>query len=180
MADTDLYKLPIATRPAHRTPLRNRLLFYPVFAAGVFVILGIQATFVPLGIASWIWISIRRVLGLKRRTGWLEQGYEWGVRRTKQLFGMLREFCGSRSFLGLTCCSDRSDIGVCADDHHIDIRRLPSTQGSPRSTGSETRYHVSDSTVRSRHHVESPSIPRLDLYLDPRSSFRHTNFGRRK
>jgi hypothetical protein len=122
MSTQDLYKLPIASRPAHRTPLRNRLLFYPVFAAGVFVILGIQATFVPLGIASWIWISTRRVLGLKRRTGWLEMGYEWGVRRTKQLFGMLREYLSVSSFRALTCCSDRPDVGVCANDYHLNIR----------------------------------------------------------
>lgn len=93
MSSQDLYKLPIVSRPAHPTPLLNRLLFYPVFVAGALVILSIQAAFLPLAVASRIWIALNSALGLKRRTGWMEQGYEWGVRRTKQLFGMLRECC---------------------------------------------------------------------------------------
>jgi hypothetical protein len=118
----DMYKLPIASRPAHPTPLVNRLLFYPVFVAGALVILSIQAAFIPIGVTSWTWITLRRSFGLKRTTGWMEQGYEWGVRRTKQLFGMLREsFLFSPDFARLTLHSNRYDLDVCANDDHAHV-----------------------------------------------------------
>lgn len=90
----DLYTLPIAARPQHPTPLRNRLLFFPIVLAGVLVILGVQACFVPIGVLSRGWKAVKRLLRFDEEP-WLESVYEWGVKRTKQMFGMLRTYTAS-------------------------------------------------------------------------------------
>ncbi|KAJ9099314.1 hypothetical protein QFC21_004195 [Naganishia friedmannii] len=93
MPSSDLYTIPIAARPPHPTPLRNKLLFGPVFVFGLLGILGVQACFVPIGLVHKLW---RRIMGVVEENddggedGWLGSVYEAGVKGTKQLFGMLR------------------------------------------------------------------------------------------
>lgn len=96
---SDLYTLPIAARPAHPTPLRNRLLFFPIVLAGVLVILGVQACFVPIGVLSRGWSACKRLLSVRNQGSWLESVYEWGVKRTKQMFGMLRTYSLAPPFI---------------------------------------------------------------------------------
>ncbi|KAI5453777.1 hypothetical protein NCC49_005590 [Naganishia albida] len=86
---SELYTLPIPARPPHPTPLRNRLLLFPIVLAGVLVILGVQACFIPVAIASRGWSILRRLLRMREEGTWLGDVYEWGVKRTKQMFGML-------------------------------------------------------------------------------------------
>lgn len=88
----ELYTLPIKSRPPHPTPLRNRLFFFPIVLAGVLVILSVQACFVPIGVLSRGWSILRRSVGLREEGAWLGDAYEWGVKRTKQMFGMLRAY----------------------------------------------------------------------------------------
>lgn len=89
---SDLYTLPIAARPAHPTPLRNRLLCFPIFVSGILLIISVQACFVPVGVVSAVRKALTRWLGGDDHADtWLEAVYEWGVKRTKQMFGMLRE-----------------------------------------------------------------------------------------
>lgn len=89
---SELYTLPIPARPPHPTPLRNRLLLFPIVLAGVLVILGVQACFIPVAIASRGWSILRRLLRMREEGTWLGDVYEWGVKRTKQMFGMLRMY----------------------------------------------------------------------------------------
>jgi hypothetical protein len=177
----ELYTLRIKARPPHPTPLRNRLFFFPIVLAGVLVILSVQACFVPIGVLSRGWSILKRLVGLSEEGAWLGDAYEWGVKRTKQMFGMLRT-CPFPFPFGslLSTISHPRHCSLCSDNYHPHVRRHHSTRRDPRPSraSKQTRLDVSKAPHGPRHHVESPGIPRLDLHLDPRPPLRDT--GHRK
>jgi hypothetical protein len=77
---TQLWKLPIKDRPPHGT-LFSRLFALPTFLLGCITILTVQTWFYP----AWV---LMKVFGER---SWFGSVFEWGVGRTKQMFGMLRE-----------------------------------------------------------------------------------------